>query len=258
MMYSVPLCFRLFSEGMSHAPCLFFRVASPYFLPAIFGSFLFLVPSHAMCSFITADTTWSGEVAVEEDILIPQGVTLTIAAGTTIRVTPSDSTKTDPEFLSPLTEITVRGTLVVDGEKGLPVSFVASDQKNKTWAGIIIDGGKAVLRSSVISDAETGVSVVHGALSMTDSVITKNRYGLTVQGDSKVRLEKGSITGNEYGVFLLSNAKIDKRGTVIRDNRKKDLYAGSGRGRQAPEQEYFTNKKKEESRVYGDEALLGR
>ena len=67
------------------------------------------------------DTVWSGEVLVSEDVLVLPGVTLTISGGARVIVSPSESTQTQPEFLSPLTEITVRGALVVDGSAEKPV-----------------------------------------------------------------------------------------------------------------------------------------
>jgi hypothetical protein len=143
---------------------------------------LFLLPSIALGAVIKSNTTWSGEVSIEEDILIPEGVTLTISPGTIIRVSPSESTRTDPEFMSPMTEITVRGTLVAEGKEGSPVTFLISGKKESVWAGIIVDGGKAILRSCIIRDADTGVYVLHGSVFMNGSLLTKNRYGLTVQG----------------------------------------------------------------------------
>src|SRR5512138_1806196 len=74
-----------------------------------------LLPSFAVAGVITTDTVWQGDVTLQDDILVPAGVTLTIRPGTIVRVASAESTKTDPEFLTPLTEITVRGTLKVDG-----------------------------------------------------------------------------------------------------------------------------------------------
>jgi hypothetical protein len=114
-----------------------------------------VLPSTAPGKVLHSNTIWSGEVSVDQNILVPEGVTLTIFPGTVIRVAPSEGTKTDPEFLSFLTEITVRGTLIADGKEGSPVSFLSSDKEKSAWAGIIVDGGKALLHSCVIRDAET-------------------------------------------------------------------------------------------------------
>lgn len=219
---------------------------------------LLLFPSLALGTVIKSDTIWSGEVSVEEDVLIPEGVTLTILPGTTIRVLPSESSKTDPEFMSPLTEITIRGTLAADGKAGSPITFLfLSDQKKSAWAGIIVDGGKAILRSCIIRGAEAGVEVIQGSVYMSDSLLTNNRYGLTVQGhDAAVRIETTQVKENDYGLFLLNGAKIDSRDTLVKGNRKKDSYSALSKDYHPTVKEYKAEKK-DTSRVYGDEALLG-
>jgi len=218
---------------------------------------LCLLPIPAMAVVIQADTTWSGDVSLAEDVLVPEGVTLTIEPGATIRVVQAESTKTDPEFLSPQTEITVRGSLVANGSGKATVIFRAVEGKNPTWAGIIIDGGSVVLRSTVIRDADTGVSVVRGSLALHDSLVTQNRYGITVEGaDCVVRIETSQISGNEYGVVLLNGAKIDSRDIVIQKNRKKDTFTASAKDTRQPVREYGAGKS-DAGRVYGDEVVLG-
>lgn len=218
---------------------------------------LLLLPSLALSMVIKSDTKWSGEVSVDKDILIPEGVTLTISPGTIIRISPSESTKTDPEFISPLTEITIRGTLVADGKEGSPVAFLISGEKKSAWAGIIVDGGKVILRSCIIRDADTGVDVIKGSVYMSGSLLTKNRYGLTVQGrDTVVRVEATRVKENDYGVFLLNGAKIDGKDNVVKGNRKKDSYSSAAKEYHPTVKEYKAEKK-DKSRIYGDEAMLG-
>ena len=215
--------------------------------------------SIAQSMVITSDTTWSGEVTIDQDILIPEGVTLTIAPGTIIRVAAAESTKTDPEYISSMTEITVRGRLLADGKKEAPVTFNLSGDMSSTWAGIIIDGGKAVMRFSVISDAETGIYLLKGALSLIDSHLTRNRYGLTIQGqDAAAEVRTTRIQQNDYGVFLLNGAKIDSTDNSVSENRKKDSYSSAAKDYHQKEKEYAAVAEKgDKSRVYADEALLG-
>ena len=87
------------------------------------------ISSSAAGDVLKTNTVWSGEVSVTEDILVPQGVVLTIKAGTKIHISHSESTKTDPEYMSPLTEITVRGALRAEGTEALPISFTAKDEE---------------------------------------------------------------------------------------------------------------------------------
>jgi len=218
-----------------------------------------LLPSSAISAVLTSDTIWSGEVSVEEDVLVPVGITLTISPGTVIRISSSESTKTDPEFMSPQTEITIRGTVVADGKRDSPVTFLVSGEKKSAWAGIIVDGGNARLRHCMIHNAEAGVDVLKGTVSVSDSLLTKNRYGMVVQGnDAAVSIEASQVMENDYGVVLLNGAKIDSKGNVVKGNSKKDDYSATAKEYSLPHpiKEYKAGNK-ETSRIYRDEALLG-
>jgi len=57
--------------------------------------------------------------------------------------------------MSPLTEITIRGTLRVEGTTKEPVVFSGEGNKTGNWAGIVIDRGVAVMNSFSIKNAET-------------------------------------------------------------------------------------------------------
>jgi len=207
---------------------------------------------------LTSDAVWSGEVGVDQDILIPEGVTLTIQPGTVIRIMHSESTKTEPEFLSPQTEITVRGTLMVDGKEGSQVTFISGGDKKSAWAGIIVDGGRVTMNFTVVRDAETGVDLIEGKLSLKETLLTNNRYGLTVQGRDTVALLEGvKVEENDYGVFLLNGATIENRGSLIKGNRKRDSYSAVSKEHTIPLKEYrVTDREKEQTRIYGDDVFL--
>ncbi len=186
---------------------------------------VFLVPRLTVAMVLTDDTIWKNEILLQSDVLVPNGVTLTIEPGTVVRVRPSESTKTDPEYLSPLTEITVRGTLVVDGSASSPVVFLSEAKGNTVgWAGILIDQGHARLNFCRIIGAETGVSVVNGILEMWHCLLTQNRYGLLVLGESDVRVKSGAVAANDYGIVFETGAKVFMPSTVIRNNWKKNQH----------------------------------
>src|SRR5512143_1253560 len=96
---------------------------------------------------VKSDTTWSGDVLVAGDVLVPEGVTLTIAPGTRVMFSASESSKIEPVFLSMQTEIMVRGTLLARGVKDNPITFTAAPEAMNTkkpergdWGGLIFDG----------------------------------------------------------------------------------------------------------------------
>jgi len=179
-----------------------------------------LLPSAARGSILLADAVWEGEVLVEDNILVPPGVTLTVSAGTVINIIPADNTKTDPEYMSSLTEITVRGTLNVEGTSEGPVVFRLSPaEKSKgAWAGIIVDGGTASLRSCTVQEAEIGIWALAGKVDLRGVTLSANHYGLVAQQKGTVvSLIESRISGNEYGLLELNGAVVRQDGTRITD-----------------------------------------
>ena len=202
------------------------------FFSCLFALFILqsLIPNELYAGVLLADTVWQGEIKVEEDILVPKGVTLTIKAGTTVKIVSSESTKTDPEYISPLTEITVRGTLKVEGTEKAPVEFAGMDARVGSWAGIVIDQGVAVIRSCRIRNADTALHLLDGALETHDSTLSDNRYGIVAQGSgADVRLEGSRVTENEYGVFTFQGARLQSKSSTVTGNRKKDNYSASAK-----------------------------
>jgi len=193
------------------------------------AAILLLIAVHdAQATVLTVDTEWSGEVELNEDLLIPSGITLTIAAGTIIKIVPAESTKTDPEYLSPLTEITVRGHLEAEGEAGRPVIFRLPDgtAADKKWGGIKIDQGNAWLRQTTVQGADVGVHVLQGWAKIKESRLDGNRCGLIVQGESSgAKLEKSMVRNNEYGIMVLNGAKLVQEESQVSGNRSKDVFS---------------------------------
>ncbi len=174
---------------------------------------------------LSADTVWRGEVTLDDDLLIPEGVTLTIMPSTVINVQPSDRTRTDPEYLSSMTEITVRGRLDAEGEADSRVVFrVDGTDAQSQWSGIIIDGGAAFLGSSLIMNAETGLQIISGSATVMRSQVINNRYGVVAYGDAVLKISDTEISGNRYGIFELSGSRTGYSNVSVRDNEKKDIY----------------------------------
>jgi hypothetical protein len=162
----------------------------------------------------------------------------------------------EPEYMSPLTEITVRGKLKAEGTKEKPVTFlIAEGNESGGWAGIIIDGGAVHLKSCRIQDAETGLYVLKGVLLVDDSTIKRNHYGLVAQGhETNVIITNSRVTENDFGLFSLNGAKIDIGSSTITDNRKKDTYSSTVKDYRHSFREY-KGERKGMIRQYGEEVL---
>lgn len=238
-----------------HTPSL----ATTRLLLVLLGVFC-LLPSFAQGTILLEDTVWEGEVLVEDNILVPPGVTLTVRAGTVVNIIPADNTKTDPEYMSSLTEITVRGTLNVEGTSGDPVVFRLNPaEKTKgVWAGIIIDGGTASLRSCTVQEAEIGIWALAGRVDLRDVTLSANHYGLVAQQkETVVSLIESRISGNEYGLLELNGAVVSRDGARITDNPKKDVYSLPASAAPFTGKSYPAPPAAATRREVGDEVLQG-
>jgi len=159
---------------------------------------------------VASDTTWKGSVIVAGNVLVPEGVTLTIAPGTDIMFMTSESSKIEPAFLSMQTEIMVHGYLVAEGEKGKVITFGPAPQEingkkpeRGDWGGIIFDGpesGKSKISNARFSKADTALAFYGSSPDIAGCTVEDCRYGVISMGGSAPKFEACSITGNEFGV----------------------------------------------------------
>jgi len=166
---------------------------------------------------IASDTAWSGEVLVYSDVLVPEGVTLTISPGAVVRFYYSESTKIEPMFLSMQTEILVRGVLKVEGEPGNPVTFSPAPEDvdlkapaRGDWGGIIFDG--PVASASVVKDAnflmaETAVTTFYSSPKISGCSVADSNYGFLLTGGSSPKISGCRVTGASYAVVASHGAK---------------------------------------------------
>jgi len=152
------------------------------------------------------DEVWSGEVHITGDVVIPEGITLTVRAGTTITFTPNSS---DNDVKMPVLDILgidkcnliVKGNLRIEGEKDNKVIigeliYDVNRQTTITWGGIIFEGTNI---DSVIEYSEIGyadVAVVCTGFStprITNSTIADNDVGIMTFDISSPRVTSNRI-----------------------------------------------------------------
>ncbi|MDT8335718.1 MAG: right-handed parallel beta-helix repeat-containing protein [Desulfurivibrionaceae bacterium] len=220
--------------------------------------FLLMLSVPATGKVLDGDTHWRGTVELSEDILIPAGITLSIAAGTVVKIQPSENTQIDPEYISHQTEILVRGALLVDGTVDRRVALTSSsDKREDYWAGIIVDGGLVKISHADLSGAEAAVTVTGGRADLDHAGIGKNRYGLVVQGgDAALNIADTVIEKNDYGVMVLNGARFDADiRSRIGDNSRSDLFRAVASGPLLAESSRQQAGTAPLTVTYGDEAL---
>ncbi|MDF1525828.1 MAG: right-handed parallel beta-helix repeat-containing protein [bacterium] len=142
---------------------------------------------------VTTDTTVSGKVTIAQDLLVPEGITLTFLPGTQVTVVPSEGTRTDSQFVTTQTEIVVRGSLLVDG------TTVGTQNRSKGfWGGIIAATPEAdiTIRGSRVAGAQYGLMMLHGTARVTNSTFENNEVGIAAALGAWVELADNTFDGN--------------------------------------------------------------
>ncbi|MBT0664941.1 right-handed parallel beta-helix repeat-containing protein [Geobacter pelophilus] len=226
-------------------------------LPVVVVMVGLLTASAASAQVLTENTIWSGDIRVIEDVVVPRGITLTILPGARIKFSQAESTKTDPEYISPLTELTIRGTLRAEGTATAPIAISGEVGVAGSWAGILIDGGVAIMRDVTVQNAENAIQVFSGSVTLDHGLLKGNRYGLVAQGkESHVRMDATVIRENDYGQLSLSGAEIVATLSSVTANTKRDQAEWAGKPL-APFQTYGLAPVLPLARVYKDEVLKG-
>jgi nitrous oxidase accessory protein NosD len=198
-------------------------------LAILFTLTVLLFPQSINAAVLTSNTTWEGTIELADDLLVPTGITLTIKPGTTVLISTAESTKTEPEYLSPLTELTVRGNLSALGTPEKPIRFLAKERQHPgSWAGILVDGGQITLSNTSVSAADTGIHLYSGSARLQDCTLSGNYNGAVVIGSASLfSLQQSAITGNDYGLVLLGEPRIERIAVTITANRKANEQNGN-------------------------------
>jgi len=143
---------------------------------------------------VSADTTWTGKVEIDGDIVVEPGATLTIAGGTEVRF----ASRTDVRasgFDSLRSEILVFGDLVLQGERD-PIEFrsAASRPRARDWGGVhLLDAQDPDLTGVTFDHSEGGLVRSHLPPGVTrwggERVVPRD---LVVPAGSELRIAAGT------------------------------------------------------------------
>ena len=203
---------------------------------------------------VPASTTWSGEIYLIGDVVIPSGVTLTIDPETVINFRPGTDVY-ESGLDTNISEIVIQngGSLIAEGTIQNPIIFQSSFRADGTdpsgdgwtgirvvngdtldvlynpgkddWGGIRNEGGTLTLQNCVISDAEVGVEVTsyQGKTTISETDLSANHFGMKVhEGISVAQLEMTNIGlyHNRKGISatLYGPGYVEMRNATIADN----------------------------------------
>jgi len=169
-----------------------------------------------------------GEVYLADDVRVGPGAVLELRPGTTVYVRSAEGTQIDPEYLSSLTELLVRGRLDINGTARRPVRFIPltpGSPAEPAWAGIILtgaDGGQIV--GARIEQAETGVLCIASSPEIRANLFTGNRYGIIAQQGSAPRIFANRIEKGEGGIFCWRGSAPEIVGNEILDHAEEGIF----------------------------------
>ena len=135
--------------------------------------------SEAVGGTISQNEVWSGAVILDSDVSINSGVTLTISAGTDVKV-PDDYI------------ITVSGNIVIEGTEASPVTIwsnrtaVGGTSISGVWGGIHVLSGGSVTASHVSVSRARGAFDVYGSGTFDDVAVYDSFIGLRLWGSATI------------------------------------------------------------------------
>ena len=176
---------------------------------------------------LLGETVLAGEILLAGDVLVPRGSTLIIRPGTVVHIRTSESTKIDPEYLSPATEILIRGTLRCEGSEDAPIRFEAGPPpagETIAWAGIIFAGGSGSVAWSSIAAAESGILCIAAAPELHHNTIEGCRYGIVAQKGSAPQILDNVLSGGEGGIFCWLDSQPPLLRNRISDNAEEGIF----------------------------------
>lgn len=167
---------------------------------------------------LTNDTTWTtggSPYIVTGSISIPEGVTLTINPGVTVK------------FVNSGYYLYVSSSLVADGTSDEPIVFTSNQAEPDAgqWGGIRFnEGSSSVLDYCVVeyggySGYYAGIYTVNSSPVITNCTIRNNfYYGVRVAGTSEPTITGCTITGHTTGIYSSSSVSFSAKNCVISGN----------------------------------------
>ena len=147
------------------------------------------VRAQTVSGLLEADETWSGQIVLEGDVVIPASVTLTIVPGTTVLVKPLQDTFQNGDK-SRISIILDGGTILAEGTSASPVRFQSEADPGVPgdWGGVTIIEGDLTLKHFAIehsilglrfADADTRFS----KYDVSDGTISFTQVGIWIDGE---------------------------------------------------------------------------
>jgi hypothetical protein len=119
---------------------------------------------------LTEDTTWEGHISVQQDVIVPEGITLTVLPGTFVEFKHFRGYKN----VSRVGLFIEGGTIKAIGTPDQQIWFTsdAEDPINADWSGIVCDNSnKSIFKYVVVEFSIIGIEFLESNISLSHSII---------------------------------------------------------------------------------------
>ncbi len=180
------------------------------------------------------DEIWSGRVHITGDVVVPEGLTLSVEAGTKITLASESDYDADLPFAADLginkCNLIIKGNLKIQGTEDNEViigekAYNLNTQSTISWGGIIFDriGISMFPLTSILSPWGRGKGEGVSCRVNTNSIIEHCviRYadiGITFAGHSTAIITQNTIAENSVGIMVLGAASPKIKSNRIHDN----------------------------------------
>ncbi len=167
---------------------------------------------------VTQDETWTGNIFVNESILVPKGVTLTILPGTQINFKPCR----DYKSLQYIGFAVVEGTLIANGTSTKQIWFTSDSDNpiNGDWGGIeLYRTNTSFFNYVIVEYANLGIAQFDSKANISHSIVRWiNSEGIYMERSAPL-IEYNLLYQNGYHEIALEQYNYD---VEIRNN----IFAG--------------------------------
>ncbi|HEY5948764.1 MAG TPA: right-handed parallel beta-helix repeat-containing protein, partial [Kofleriaceae bacterium] len=175
--------------------------------------------------------TWTvanSPYTVQGDITVIAGATLTIDPGVVVQAASSSDSQVAGRNTSRV-EITVNGSLVVNGTAQSPVTFKSTSTSAGTWYGIIATSTATQLdmHYANIESSTYGVTAEATGTQVTLANVTASSassYGFWLRAGSPALNAVNAISSGSYGIYVTDTANPVITGSTVRNSGSIGLY----------------------------------
>jgi cysteine-rich repeat protein len=175
--------------------------------------------------------TWTlqnSPYTVQGDVTVIAGATLTIEAGVVVQASAGTDAQASGRMNNRV-EITVNGSLVVNGTAQSPVQFKSTQSATDTWYGIVVPSGatQVKIEHASIEYAKYGITnEATGTVLQAKnvSVLYAQTYGVWLKAGNPTLDTFTIASGSSYGVWISDAADPTLVRTVVRNNSSGGIY----------------------------------